>query len=255
MSCSAIAHIVSYNPRLARGWCLGTRLLHASIPLSSTQLAPAPRELTSSYFFCTQPSSCGSFAHAAKHCVEMSASELLQMHKAELRQKSLQKKTTPKMTKKPLTEKSTKNDSSIGDLFTPDCTLPLREEHMRVDSGGGEKDTTAHAGYHGNSTKEKIPEMSDMKTGDSDQTSETSSGSQVSLKISAQEKNVSKLNTSRRSLPSLRVLERQGAGCSLDNPSSPLLGRGMTCGATIELTSPTNSKPSRAKVPRFFLCS
>ena len=185
----------------------------------------------------------------------MSASELLQMHKAELRQKSLQKKTTPKMTKKPLTEKSTKNDSSIGDLFTPDCTLPLREEHMREDSGGGEKDTTAHAGYHGNSTKEKIPEMSDMKTGDSDQTSETSSGSKVSLKISAQEKNVSKLNTSRRSLPSLRVLERQGAGCSLDNPSSPLLGRGMTCGATIELTSPTNIKPSRAKVPRFFLCS
>ena len=190
----------------------------------------------------------------------MSASELLQMHKAELRQKSLQKKTTPKMTKKPLTEKSTKNDSGIDGLFTPDCTLPLREERMREermrkDSGGGEKNTTVHAGYHGNSTKEKSPDMSDMKTGDSDQTSETASGSEVSLKLSAQEKNVSKPNTSRRSLPSLRVLERQGAGCSLDNPSSPLLGRGMTCGATIELTSPTNSKPSRAKVLCFFLCS
>lgn len=187
----------------------------------------------------------------------MSASELLQMHKAELRQKSLQKKTTPKMTKKPLTEKSTKNDSGIGDLFTPDCTQEehMREERMRENSGEGEKDTTVHAGYHGNSTKEKIPEMSNMKTGDSDQTSETASGSKVSLKLGAQEKNVSKLNTSRRSLPSLRVLERQGAGCSLDNPSSPLLGRGMTCGATIELTSPTNSKPSRAKVLSFFLCS
>ena len=203
----------------------------------------------------TQPS-CVSFPHAAELHVEISASELLQTHKAELRQKSLQKKATPKTTKKPLAEKSTKNDSGIGDLFTPDCKLPLREEGTREDSGGGERDNTAHAGYYGNS-KDKSPDLSlqnsEKDTRDSNQPSKTASRSELSLKLKAQEKNNSKLNTTRRSLPLPRVLERQGAGCSLDNPLSPLLGRGMTCGATIELTSPTNTKPSRAKVLHFCL--
>lgn len=189
--------------------------------------------------------------------MEMSASELLQVHKAELRQKSLQKKATPKTTIKPLAEKSTQNDSGIDDLFTPDCKLPLREEGTREDSGGGERDNTAHAGYYGNSTKDKSPNLSlqnsEKDKRDSNQTSKTAGGSEASCKLKAQEKNVSKLNTSRRSLPLLRVLERQGAGCSLDNPLSPLLGRGMRSGAAIELTSPTNSKPSRAKVLHFCL--
>ena len=201
-----------------------------------------------------------SLLHTAELHVEMSASQLLQIHKAELRQKFLQKKATPKTTKKPLAEKSTKNDSSIDDLFTPDYKLPLREEgmreeSMREDSGVGESDSTAHAGYYGNSTKDKSPNLS-LQNSEKDkrsfnQTSKTASLSEVSCKLKAQEKNVSKLNSSRRSLPLLRVLERQGAGCSLDNPLSPLLGRGMTSGATIELTSPTNSKPSRAKVLHF----
>ena len=196
-----------------------------------------------------------SLLHTAELHVEMSASELLQIHKAELRQKFLQKKATPKTTKKPLAEKSTKNDSSIDDLFTPDYKLPLREEGMKEDSGAGESDNTAHAGYYGNSTKDKSPNLSlqnsEKDKRSFDQTSKTASVSEVSCKLKAQEKNVSKLNSSRRSLPLLRVLERQGAGCSLDNPLSPLLGRGMTSGATIELTSPTNSKPSRAKVLHF----
>ena len=189
--------------------------------------------------------------------MEMSASELLQVHKTELRQKSLRKKATPKTTIKPLAEKSIQNDSGIDDLFTPDCKLPLREEGTREDSGGGERDNTAHAGYYGNSTKDKSPNLSlqnsEKDKRDSNQTSKTAGGSEVSCKLKAQEKNVSKLNTSRRSLPLLRVIEWQGAGCSLDNPLSPLLGRGMTSGAAIELTSPTNSKPSRAKVLHFCL--
>ena len=196
-----------------------------------------------------------SLLHTAELHVEMSASELLQIHKAELRQKFLQKKATPKTTKKPLAEKSTKNDSSIDDLFTPDYKLLLREEGMKEDSGAGESDNSAHAGYYGNSTKDKSPNLS-LQNSEKDkrsfnQTSKTASVSEVSCKLKAQEKNVSKLNSSRRSLPLLRVLERQGAGCSLDIPLSPLLGRGMTSGATIELTSPTNSKPSRAKVLHF----
>ena len=54
-------------------------------------------------------------------------------------------------------------------------------------------------------------------------------------------------NSARR-LPSLRMLERQGARGNLDNASAPKLCRGMAPGTVVELKSPTHRKPSRAKV-------
>lgn len=199
----------------------------------------------------------------AKHTAERSAAELLQAHKAELRQKSIQKKASSKPVKKLSAAKESENDA-VDNLFTPDCVFPLRG-NAKEGSRGGHRDKTAHSdgGYHGHRTEVKRPDSSaqdldgeethqrvDLNPADSEHTSSTSRIVVASSPPSKRRKLLEpcKMNSARR-LPSLRMLEQQGAGGNLDSPSAPMLCRGMAPGTVVELKSPTASKPSHAKVP------
>lgn len=201
--------------------------------------------------------------NSAKHTAERSAAELLQAHKAELRQKSIQKKASSKPVKQLSAAMVSENDV-VGDLFTPDCMFPPRG-NAKEGSRGGHRDKTARSdgGYHGDRTEDKRPDSSaqdlngeethprvDLIPAESEHTSSTSRSVMASSPPSKRRKGLEpcKTNSARR-LPSLRMLEQQGSGGNLDSPSAPMLCRGMAPGTVVELKSPTASKPSRAKVP------